>query len=106
IAVVLGVGPLLIVSVIYTQYFYSSTILIGKAWLSVIIILIVAFLLLYLYKFTWDRWQTKKGIHLTVGSIGAIILLFVPLIFIVNVVSMLYPEEWAGANGFFHSLFY
>lgn len=106
IAVVLGVGPLLIVSVIYTQYFYSSTILIGKAWLSVIVLLIVAFLFLYLYKFTWDRWQTKKGVHLAVGSIGAIILLFVPLIFIVNVVSMLYPDQWTGANGFFHSLFY
>ncbi len=34
IAVVLGVAPLLIISVIYTQFFYPSTILIGKAWLS------------------------------------------------------------------------
>lgn len=104
IAVVLGVGPLLIISVIYTQYFYNSTILIGKAWLSVIILLIVAFLLLYLYKFTWDRWQHKKALHMFVGGLGAAILLFVPLIFIVNVVSMLYPDKWADAQGFFHSL--
>lgn len=106
IAVVLGVGPLLMVSVIYTQYFYASTILIGKAWLSVLILLIVAFLLLYLYKFTWDKWQNKKALHLFVGFLAMAILFFVPLIFIVNVVSMLYPEQWATANGFFHSLFH
>ena len=106
IAVVLGVGPLLIVSVIYTQYFYASTILIGKAWLSLIILLIVAFLLLYAYKFTWDKWQTKKALHVAIGLLATAILLFVPLIFIVNVTSMLYPDKWGQANGFFESLFY
>ncbi|WP_332646907.1 cytochrome ubiquinol oxidase subunit I [Lysinibacillus sp. 54212] len=106
IAVVLGVGPLLIISVIYTQYFYASTIIIGKAWLSVIVLLIIAFLLLYLYKFTWERWQHKKALHLSIGILGSAILLFVPLIFIVNVVSMLYPDRWGDAQGFFHSLFH
>jgi cytochrome c len=104
IAVVLGVAPLLIISVIYTQYFYTSTLLIGKAWLSLIILLITAFLLLYVYKFSWEKWENKKGLHFLVGFAAMLILLFVPLIFIVNVVSMLYPEKWAGANGFFHSL--
>src|SRR5690606_23262728 len=55
IAVVMGVAPLLLISVIYTQYFYPSTILIGKMWLSLIIILITAFLILYAYKFLWTR---------------------------------------------------
>lgn len=108
IAVVLGVAPLLLISVIYTQYFYPSTILIGKAWLSLLILLIVAFLLLYVYKFTWDRWTHVyyKRIHVLVGAIGSLLLLFVPLIFIVNVVSMLYPDMWEGSNGFFHALTY
>lgn len=109
IAVVLGVAPLLLISVIYTQYFYPSTILIGKAWLSLLLILIVAFLLLYMYKFMWDKMSenpNKKRLHVVIGSVGTLLLLFVPLIFIVNVVSMLYPTMWEGANGFFHSLFY
>lgn len=108
IAVVLGVAPLLLISVIYTQYFYPSTILIGKAWLSLLIILIVAFLLLYLYKFTWHRWTRAyyKRIHALVGAIGSLLLLFVPLIFIVNVVSMLYPDMWESSKGFFHGLTY
>jgi len=44
--------------------------------------------------------------HIAIGAIGSLILLFVPLIFIVNVVSMLYPEMWEGSKGFFHGLFY
>jgi len=109
IAVVLGVAPLLLISVIYTQYFYPSTILIGKAWLSLIILIITAFLILYVYKFMWDnmsRDPVKKRWHVAIGTMGSLLLLFVPLIFIVNVVSMLYPEMWEGAKGFFHGLFY
>lgn len=106
IAVVLGVAPLLMASVIYTQYFYASTILIGEAWLSILWLLIIAFLLLYLYKFTWDKWQHKKALHLSVGIAAMAILCFIPLIFIVNVVSMLHPELWSTAQGFFHSLFH
>lgn len=105
IAVVLGVGPILLVSIVYTQYFYSSTILIGKAWLSIILLLIAAFLLLYAYKFLWQKLKNKKMLHWLIGLAACIILLFVPLIFIVNVVSMLYPEKWMESNGFFHSLF-
>ncbi|MFC5628402.1 cytochrome ubiquinol oxidase subunit I [Aliibacillus thermotolerans] len=105
IAVVLGVAPLLLVSVLYTQYIYPATIFIGEAWLNLLWILIVAFLLLYLYKFSWNRLK-NKGLHLTIGLIGTMMLLIVPLIFIVAVVSMLYPDKWAGAEGFFHSLFY
>ncbi|HHY21378.1 MAG TPA: cytochrome c class I [Bacilli bacterium] len=106
IAVVLGVAPLLLISVIYTQYFYPATILVGKAWLSLIVLLIVAFLLLYAYKFSWERLKERRALHLAFGLSGSLILLFVPLIFITSVVSMLYPEMWAGAKGFFHSLFY
>lgn len=106
IAVVMGVAPLLLISVIYNQFFYPSTILIGKAWLSLIVLLIVAFLLLYAYKFTWKCLENHKPLHLLLGASGALILLFVPLIFIVNIVSMLYPDRWADAQGFFHALIY
>lgn len=108
IAVVLGVAPLLLISVIYTQYFYPSTILIGKAWLSLLVILIVAFLILYTYKFTWDKMThiRQKRVHVLIGATGSALLLFVPLIFIVNVVSMLYPDMWEGSKGFFHGLTY
>lgn len=106
IAVVLGVAPLLIISTIYTQFFFPSTLLIGKWWLLLIPLLIGAFLSLYVYKFTWKVWQNRKGLHTSFGLFGSGLLLFVPLIFIVNVVSMLYPEMWQGSKGFIQSLFY
>ncbi|MEB3102080.1 cytochrome c class I [Ferviditalea candida] len=106
IAVVLGVAPLLVISTIYTQYFYPSTILIGKMWLALIPLLIIAFLLLYVYKFTWEKWSHRKAVHLSFGIAGTGILLFLPLVFISNATSMLNPQMWEGSRGFFHSLFY
>ena len=105
IAVVLGVAPLLIISTIYTQFFYPSTILIGKWWLMLIPLLIIAFLLLYTYKFMWEKWRSRKALHMSFGIAGALILLFIPLIFITNVSSMLHPDMWTGSKGFWDSLF-
>ncbi|TBL69915.1 cytochrome c class I [Paenibacillus thalictri] len=105
IAVVLGIAPLLIISTIYTQFFYPSTILIGKMWLMLIPLLIVALLALYAYKFSWERLKERKKLHLSFGIAGTLILLFVPLLFITNVVSMLYPELWETSRGFWRSLF-
>ncbi|SDD96729.1 hypothetical protein SAMN02799630_04346 [Paenibacillus sp. UNCCL117] len=105
IAIVLGIAPLLIISTIYTQYFYSSTILIGKMWLMLIPLLILAFLSLYAYKFSWEKLKRRRKLHLTFGIAGALILLFVPLLFITNVVSMLHPELWEPGRGFWLSLF-
>ncbi|WP_461671281.1 hypothetical protein, partial [Mycobacterium tuberculosis] len=68
-------------------------------------LLIISFLLLYVYKFTWEKWQHRKRLHLAFGISGAAILLFVPLLFITNVASMLHPELWEGSKGFFDSLF-
>ncbi|WP_141501098.1 cytochrome c class I [Paenibacillus luteus] len=105
IAVVMGVAPLLIISTIYTQYFYPSTILIGKMWLLMIPLTIISFLLLYAYKFSWKLLQNKKRLHVSLGIGGALILLFIPLLFITNVASMLQPELWKESRGFFQSLF-
>ncbi|CAM5476724.1 hypothetical protein LSPH24S_09549 [Lysinibacillus sphaericus] len=72
--------------------------------MSLLILLIAAFLLLYIYKFTWVKFQTNKLLHLSIGLLAMLILFFVPLIFIVNVTSMLYPDRWGEANGFFEKL--
>ncbi|MBO8173361.1 MAG: cytochrome c class I [Bacillaceae bacterium] len=106
LAVVLGVAPLLIISVIYTRFYYPSTILIGKAWLMLIAIIIVAFLMLYVYKFTWERWQNKKGLHLFFGLGGALLLLYVPLVFLTSVASMLQPELWKEGLSIFTAFFH
>ena len=105
IAVVLGVAPLLLLSVLYTGFFYSSTILIGKAWISIVPIVIVAFLFLYAYKFKWETMLHNKKAHMLLGFGGAIPLLFVPLIFSTNMVLMRHPEIWLETSSFWQAIF-
>lgn len=50
----LGVAPLLFVQVLYGQFFYSSSILMGSFWLLIIPVLIVAYYGAYLYDFRFN----------------------------------------------------
>lgn len=108
IAVVLGVAPLLLISVLYTSFFYSSSILIGNAWLSVIWMTIIGFWALYAYKFTWDRMENRRGLHLAMGIFGAIVFMLIPFIFVTNIQLMNNPERWLPTQegGFFYALSY
>lgn len=106
IAVVLGIAPLLLLSVLYTSYIYSSTVIIGRAWISIIPLVITAFLFLYAYKFKWESMQNAKGKHMLLGIAGAIPMLIVPLIFSTNMVLMLQPERWLETNGFWQAAMY
>jgi len=105
LAVVLGVGPLLCISLAYTTHFYSANAMTGWAWLSIILLVVIAFLLVYLHKYTWDRWTNhKKHLHITVGILGAVVFLCVPIIFLTNINLMLFPDKWPEVKGFFSSL--
>jgi len=48
-----GVAPLLLISVMFTPLFYAAAIMNSPQWLHIIYGNIAAFLLSYLYKFTW-----------------------------------------------------
>jgi len=105
LAVVLGVGPLLGISLLYTTQFYSANALTGHAWISIVPLVSLAFLLAYLYKYTWDRWQeAAKTSHLIVGGAAAFLFLMIPLIFLANINLMLFPDKWPMVAGFFSSL--
>lgn len=46
-----GIAPLLFIQLLYHQFFYAGTILIGGMWFSLLILLIVGYYSAYLYKF-------------------------------------------------------
>jgi cytochrome c len=94
LAVVLGVGPLLAINLLYTVPFYSANRAIGRVWLLIIPLTIAAFCLSYLHKYTWERLLRYKTIHLTIGTLAAVVYLSIPLIFLVNVNLMQFPERW------------
>lgn len=100
LAVVLGVAPLLVVNVLYTIPFYTANSLTGAAWIMVIPLVSVAFLLGYLHKYTWDVLAGSKGLHIAIGGMATAIFWFVPLIFLANVNLMLFPERWTDVQGF------
>lgn len=106
LAVVLGVAPLLLVGVLYTRFFYPPTVILGGTWLSVIWLLILGFLLLYAYKFSWERLQARPGVHLLLGVLGTIPFLVVPMIFVVVMGLMRRPDLWMQTHSFVQAMFY
>jgi len=104
LAVVAGVAPLLAINTLYTVYFYSANALTGYAWISIIPLVIIAFLILYYHKYNWDKYENRKKTHIAILGIPLILFLFIPLIFLSNVNTMLFPERWEEIRGFFSTL--
>ncbi|MCW3466728.1 c-type cytochrome [Chitinophaga nivalis] len=104
LAVVLGVAPLLSINTLYTVYFYSANALTGLMWISIIPLVTLAFLLTYLHKYTWHQLENNKPLHITFIAAAVLVFLFIPLIFLVNINLMLFPEKWGTIKGFVSAL--
>lgn len=105
LAVVLGVAPLLSINTLYTVYFYSANALTGFAWIMIIPLVTIAFLLTYLHKYTWNSLADQKWLHISIIAAAVLIFLSIPLIFLTNVNLMMFPEHWGKVQGFFTALF-
>ena len=102
--ITLGVAPLLFVQVLYPQFFYSGSILIGFQWFAIVPVLMLGFYLIYVH---WGgrvlgrripRWCDVAGRAVIFGCIA-----FILLTHTVNSLVALYPEKWraiqaAGGN--------
>jgi hypothetical protein len=97
--ITLGVAPLLFLQVMYGQFLYASSILIGVPWLAIIGIVILAYYGVYFF--------SMKGEHGMAPVVLALVLLLlasVAFIYSNNFTLMLSPERWLdlyhnGANG-------
>jgi cytochrome c len=104
IAVVMGVAPLLSINTLYTIYFYSANALTGFAWIMIIPLVTIAFLLTYLHKYTWSTFENNRKLHIAIIGVAVAIFLFIPLIFLTNVNLMMFPEKWGTVKGFLSAL--
>ncbi len=104
LAVVLGVAPLLSINTLYTVYFYSANALTGFAWIMIIPLVTIAFLLTYLHKYTWYKLRENKKVHIAIMGLAVVIFLFIPLVFLTNVNLMMFPEKWGTVHGFLSAL--
>ncbi len=91
--VTLGVAALLFVQVLYGNYLYTSSILIGALWFSVIPLVMVAYYGFYYFSYRADQ---GKGIAGCVLAVSVCVLLGVAFIFVNNMTLLERPESWLG----------
>jgi hypothetical protein len=93
LTVTLGVAPLLFVQTLYGQFFYSSSVVMAWPWLSIILLLLVAYSLTYLLGWHGGRaggWQRPVSVLLVVA------LLLIAFLLSNNMGLGLRPDAWAS----------
>ena len=104
-AVNFGVAPLLFLQVLYGHFIYTSSILMGAYWLSIIGLLILAYYSAYLYKMATDLSAAARKWSL---GTSLVLLLTIAFLFVNNITLMQTPARWTvyfqRANGTFLNL--
>lgn len=88
-----GVASLLFLQVLYGQFFYTSSILMGAFWLSVIVLVIVAYYVLYVFDFRFPH-LGRTGLWLL--ALAMLLFLTIPFLFTNNMSLMLRPQFWSA----------
>lgn len=92
LAVVLGVGPLLLIQVGLSVPFFTATNLMAPFWLSIIILLIAAFFLLDFPAHFLSK--DRPALYLILSAAGLMLLLVVPAIFVAVLILTEHPAQW------------
>lgn len=87
-----GIAALLFLQVLYGQFFYTSSIVMGAFWLSVILLVMVAYYALYIFDF---RFSTLRRKGLWYLALAMLLFLLVPFLFTNDMSLMLRPPFWA-----------
>ena len=90
-----GVAPLLIISVLYTGFFYTAILKVSPHILHIIYGNIFAFLLSYAYKFSWHKLQGSKGFHIAIGLVAVLTFYTLPPVFMSMSNLYLQPETFS-----------
>lgn len=87
----MGVAPLLFIQVLYGQFIYTSSLLMAVYWISIILIMLLAYYSAYLYDFKFEVFGSQRTIFI---AVSVILLLVVGFLFSNNMTLMLTPAEW------------
>ncbi|MCG3715655.1 cytochrome C, partial [Aliarcobacter butzleri] len=100
-----GVAPLLVISVLFTGFFYTAILKISPHILHIIYGNIIAFLLSYAYKFSWHALQNHKGFHIAIGLSAVLAFFTLPFIFMSMSNLYMQPELFASINNIWEIMF-
>lgn len=87
----MGVAPLLFLQVLYGHFVYTSSILMAVYWISIILILIIAYYCAYIYDFKFEAMGQARKIFI---AISVLLLLWTGFVFSNNMTMMMQPETW------------
>ena len=94
--ITLGVAPLLFLQVMYGQFLYTSSILIGVPWLAIIGMVVLAYYGVYFFSMNsvTTKAHEQKGRTTVVLSLVVLLLASIAFIYSNNFTLMLAPERW------------
>ncbi|NOZ13081.1 MAG: hypothetical protein GXO69_05465 [Acidobacteria bacterium] len=88
-----GVAPLLFAQVLYGQFIYTSSILMGVFWILIIPILILAYFGAYLYDFRFEKLGKTGG---WIISIVFVLFIIIAYFFTNNMLMMTLPDTFSA----------
>lgn len=88
----LGIPPFLFMQCIYGQYIYASSVLMGLWWLSVMLVVMLAYYGLYINMY---RRGLSSAVRTTALGISVLLLLWNAFLFVNNVTLLQDPARWA-----------
>ncbi|RMF74629.1 MAG: hypothetical protein D6738_05860 [Acidobacteria bacterium] len=91
--ITLGVAPLLFVQVLYGRLLFTSSILMGWFWLSVIPLLIIAYYAVYALSFRGDR---LGGLEAPLSWLAALCFMAIGFLYSNNMTLMLRPDSFVS----------
>jgi hypothetical protein len=90
-AVTFGVAPLLFMQVLFGNFFYTSSILMGWPWFMVFVVLILGYYGFYLNSFRGEKLGRARTPIMTFSTL---VLLYIALAFVSNNTLALRPDHW------------
>ena len=87
----LGVPPLLFLQILYGNFIYVSTMLMAVYWLSIFVLIILAYYGAYLYNLKYDR---LAGLRTWVMGVSVLMMLAVGFFFTNSLLIMTDPKVW------------
>jgi hypothetical protein len=91
-AITLGIAPFLFVQTLYGQFIFTSSILMGWPWLSIILIINLAYYGMYILAFR----RKQNGLVVPLLSAVFLLLCLVAFLYVNNFTLMMHPEKWQG----------
>lgn len=90
-----GIAPLLFIQVLYGPLFYTSTISVGWIWLSLLLVIVVAYYAAYAYKFGGEEGKEGSGAPWWAWTAAVLFLVAAGIQVLANTLQIT-PERWVA----------